>query len=266
MNLTNVYLVMDVSGSMAGGPERALRDAAKEYVATLRKATAPGVNYNVIPVYFGGHVQFGENWSVLAKADLDGALDKAYPGYPGTNGNSTALRTAVYEVVQKARKASIPTLVSVFTDGAENSSYVSVPELQQLLAEAHAEGLVTVTCAGPKGALEHLIECGVPAGNVRAWDGTAAEMAQVSQHTVQAVETYSKTRAAGKTSTARFYADASALTPAGIKSLTVQAIPKRIDVVPKRMAGRPICDFFGGTFTPGTHYYELIKPEYVQLS
>jgi hypothetical protein len=88
-------------------------------------------------------------------------------------------------------------------------------------------------------------------------------MPEVVRETVAATQLYTESRSRGITTSATLYADASKLTTGGVRGMTKQVTPVETKQVSKYMDGRAIADFFK-PFKPGAHYYQLVKPEYIQ--
>lgn len=262
--LTNVFIVADLSGSMSM-LEKKQQDMIADYLSALADIEAQGdQEFNCTLLGFSGIVM-GHIGPETARGciihDIVKRLTLQAPGM----GSQTALRDAIGVAIDLANQRSLtPTLIQVFTDGGENMSWAwSAQRLEQAIRQAEARGNVTFAIAGPKEAVAMLKQYGIPADSFRCWDGTEKELAAVRHETVAAVQTYTTERAAGKTKSVRFYADPSNLTSSGVRGFTKEVKPE-IQAVTKRMAGRSIADFYGAKFKPGNHYYQLIKPEYLQ--
>lgn len=259
---TQVYIVADLSGSMRGSKEETLRKMVKEYVATLAAAEAGGdQSFEVALVPFSNNVKVKGPWVASAlPGDQISDLSTRTNGF----GGGTALRDAIGTALERVR-ANIPTLISVFSDGEECSSILySQQRLSAIIRGIEAGGNLTLTFAGPESARRYLAGCGIPDGNFQAWDGSEKEMIKVAAAVSPSVENYVRARSTGATSSSRFYADTTDLTDQGVRSMTKIVVPSEIKVVTRHMSGRAIADFYGSRFTPGAHFYELIKPEYIQ--
>jgi hypothetical protein len=185
-------------------------------------------------------------------------------------GGMTALRDAIGRALELAEKSTAQAkLVSIFTDGGENHSYqYSIARLTALLTKLEARGDLTVTLAGPAIARDHLADVGIPAANFRDWDGSEQGLQATAAATTNALQTYVDQRRVGATRSTSFYStdNLGAITPAGIKANTKAVNPREVRTVTRHMAGRTIADFYGRAFEQGNHYYQLVKPEYLQDS
>jgi len=259
---TDVIIVADLSGSMADAKEQTLRTMAKDLIATLAEEESKGDQvFNVTFVPFSSSVSVGV--TTVASAVTAARYNELSTGRIGMGG-----RTALIDAIGKALELTKPgtvSLISVFSDGEENASYYySAARLKVKLAELEASGNLTLTFAGPERARGMLAQIGIPTDNFRAWDGSEKEMAAVANDTRAAFTTYTQSRAAGVTRSTSFYADTSKLTESGVRGFTREVTPTDVRQVTKAMAGRAIADFYGTKFQMGKHYYELIKPEYLQ--
>jgi hypothetical protein len=260
---TQVYVVADLSGSMIGNKESMLRKMTADFIKTLANGEKQGNQvFEVHLVPFSNTADVKGPWPASAVAP--GNIESLTTRWP--MGQSTALRDAIGLALERVeRRPNIPALVSVFSDGEECASYLySAARLSVLISKLEKTGNLTLTFAGPASARNLLAGVGVPAGNFQAWDGSAKEMVEVAAATTTAASTYSVLRATGQTSSKAFYADVSQLTSQGIRAMTKKVEPAEIKKVTSRMAGRAIADFYGTKFKPGNHYYELLKPEYLQ--
>lgn len=260
---TNVIIVADCSGSMGHlqAKQQEMVFAMIQRLADEETASPPAiggraVQYPTRVIRFGSRIEdLGAKPAAMwSRWDLNALV---------CNQGSTALMDAIGRALELT-DAGVPTLIAVFTDGGENASYgYNAPRITALLKQHEAGGNLTLTCAGPAQAVELLKRCGVPEGNFKSWDGSAAEHVTVAQVTTSALDTYVTQRKAGKTRSVSFYVDPSKLTAPGVKAMTKQVQPTEVRAVSKHMAGRSIADFFK-TFEPGKHYYQLVKPEYIQ--
>lgn len=261
---TQVFIVADVSGSMAGAAERTMRRLIRETVDVLAAQERTGDQvFEVQLLPFSSNVIPGRLY--VASAVPQAALDEVNTNRVGLGG-VTALRDAIGRALElSAVHRDVPTLISVFTDGRDNSSVLySAARLRSAIQEAEERGNVTITVAGPAEAVSFLSHMGVPADNFRAWDGGARELEDVAKDHVAAVSTYTQQRGTGQTRSGVFYADPSKVTPSGVRQATKLVVPTDIRTVSSRMGGRSIPDFYGKDFRQGHHYYQLVKPEYIQ--
>ena len=262
MKTTDVIIVADLSGSMQGTKEQMLRTLAQDLVKTLADEESKGDQvFNVTFVPFSTTVSVGT--TTVASAIRDSHYSSLSTRAAGMGGQ-TALIDAIGRALELT-KPGVVTLISVFSDGEENRSYqYSAARLGVKLKELEAGGNLTLTFAGPESARRMLAQVGIPAGNFRAWDGSEKELTKVASDTRSSYSGYVASRAAGATRSTSFYADTSKLTESGVRGFTKEVVPTDVRQVTKRMDGRAIADFYGSKFQQGHHYYELVKPEYLQ--
>lgn len=260
MNKTVVTIVADLSGSMSGSKERKLREMVTQFVKQLADEEAKGNQvFEVSLLPFSDTADLRGPWPASAAGPQIAKLTCGYPF-----GQGTALRDAIGKALESF-DGKTPALISVFSDGEEgHSRYFGEAKLRSLLQTKEATGNLTLTFAGPASARRELARVGIPEGNFQSWDGSERQMVETQAQTSKSLDTYIQSRSVGVTRSARFYADPSTLTTSGIKSMTKKVTPTNIRKVTSKMDGRAIADFYGNKFKPGCHYYELVKPEYIQ--
>lgn len=261
---TQVFVVADCSGSMAGATEVTMRKSIRDAVAVLA-GNEPGQRFDVQLCPFSSQVRLNQPWSATEMARKPELIEQVNTSAAGMGGQ-TALLDAIGRCLEEADKrlTDTPALIMVFTDGDENGSYTwNRTRLAAMVDRLEKTGNLTLTVAGPKHVGDYMSVLGLKPGNFRAWDGTEKELRAVAADTQKSIADYATSRSAGTTSLGKFYADPSNLTAAGIKANTVEVVPTEIKTVTKRMAGRPIADYFGRDFQQGKHFYELVKAEYV---
>lgn len=264
MTKTNVYFVCDCSGSMAGLLEETMRAQLQENIQAL--AGADG-DFNIHVVPFSGSVRrpTGEGVNARVAKNRGELIAQVNTNYPF--GGQTALRDAIGAALLHAEDTieRTPALVMVFTDGMENRSMeFSTPRLRALVEKLERTANLTLTVAGPASVESLLAGLGVSKDNFRRWDGSEKELRAVGAATTKGLASYAALRSTGATRMGSFYADASQLTPSGIRAMTKKVDPTEDQVVTPRMAGRAIADFFGTKFRKGHHFYELVKAEYIE--
>lgn len=258
MKSTDVVIVADVSGSMRHLQDRqqqAIRDILTEF-ATQEMAADPHV-YMVSILPFGSRIGPATQFRpASAYGDLS---------FLRCDQGSTRLMDAVGEAVGTVRSRNPDAaLVQVITDGGENgSTNFRTDGIRQLLSTEQAKGYLTLAATGPREAGHLLRQWGIADDNFREWDGrTERSYGETVAATKSAVTTYTALRSTGRRSTVKYYADPSQLTEGGIRGMTKQVVPTEVKVVSKHMDGRAIADFFK-KFEKGKHFYQLVKPEYI---
>lgn len=263
MNKTLVYLIADLSGSMAGPKAEKLRQMSRQLITQLAAEEAKGGQvFEVYLVPFSNTVEVWGPWPASAAAMQVERLQTRHPF-----GGGTAMRDAIGATLQKyqPRAKNEVALMTVISDGEEaHSLHFSASRLSILLKGIESSGNLTLTFAGPASAKSYLSGIGIPEGNFQVWDGDERSMTEVVQKTSAGLSQYIATRAVGQTSSKRFYADIESVAVPTIRAMTKEVVPTSISTVTKKMGGRAIADFFGTKFDPGSHYYQLVKPEYVQ--
>lgn len=265
MKSTDVILILDVSGSMTGLQKRQ-EEAARALIAEFAAQEKNGLLYLVSVHTFGQTA--GESTRATpfrpASSYADaGAWDTVKLK---CDEGGTALMDAIGHAytMLNARNPEAG-LVQVITDGGENCSRSWNPTtLGDALRKAMTKGNFTLAVTGPPQAGQLLVKCGLPDDNFRPWDGRTEEsFAQTVHATGQAVQSYSRARSTGQTLSKSYYVDPSKLVTSAVRGYMQQVTPTEVQTVPKRMAGRAIADAFA-KFEKGHHYYQLVKPEYIQ--
>lgn len=265
--ITEVFIVCDLSGSMEGALEQRQREMVTQIIETFGRDERQGDQEFPITL-----IKFSDDVEILGRSrsatDFSDSQILHLTTHSRGMGSRTAMRDAIGWALSSALAHAVQgraALVQVFTDGMENASRLfSTGRLAGLIANCEKTGNITLAVAGPKTATQYLLEAGVPAGNFRAWDGSVAEMAAVQADTIAATQTYAKQRRGGQRMSTSYYVDPSKLNTSAVRGYAKLVTPEAVDTVTKRMAGRSIADFYGGKFKAGNHYYQLIKPEYVQ--
>lgn len=260
MKTTDVIIVADVSGSMSHlqrKQQQAILALLSQFAAE-EKAADPHVFMCAI-------VPFGSSVAEVPAFRPASAFAEKDVGHLHCTQGSTALIDALADSITAARsRKSEAALIQVFTDGGENGSRKSSADaVKALLAAETAKGYLTLAVTGPREARNMMDRIGLTTDNFREWDGsTEASYRETVQATQSAASTYVATRRAGRTATVKYYADATKLTEAGTRGMTKQVAPAELKQCSKHMSGRAIADFFK-TFEKGRHYYQLVKPEYI---
>lgn len=252
---TNVIIVADCSGSM-GHLQAKQQDLIFALTSRLgAEETAGQGQYPTRIIRFGYNVdELGAKpasaWSRFDINDIRANL------------GNTALMDAIGRALELT-DPNVPTLINVFTDGEENASHrYNGPRIEALLKQHEAKGNLTLTVAGPHSAAAYMSRIGIPAGNFKGWDGSAAEHVTVAQTSTASLDNYIVERKAGRTRSVSYFVDPSKLNTAGVRSMAKKVEPEAVKVVDKRLAGRAIADAFP-KFEKGRHYYQLLKPEYI---
>lgn len=157
-------------------------------------------------------------------------------------------------------------LIMVVTDGGENAGRVSQNELAKMINEVNKTDRYTIAFQLPKDYIENFTHAFpmIPAGNVRAWEQTdqGAHDAAVQQDA--GLSNFYAGVKRGVTSTQTFYTDASKITKKSLTKLT--DVSKYISALEVKAETpiKPFVDKKVGTYTPGSAFYQLTKPEKIQ--
>lgn len=159
-------------------------------------------------------------------------------------------------------------LVMVFTDGYENSSIGESREtIRQVIQRKQQQGNWTFTIQVPPGhAYWFSRSSGIPADNIREWEGTVDGVRQLGQSSATASANYFNARARGTTEVSNFYTDLSALDAKTVQTKLFDrqhefkgwVVDKESDIkfFVEQKTNRP--------YVAGTGFYQLTKTEKVQ--
>jgi Ca-activated chloride channel family protein len=150
---TNVYLVVDTSGSMAGNKLLRTKEALQAFVDQIR-----GDRDRVGLIEFGSGIKTFEALQPLDD-DRRRALSRRIDALEASG--DTALLDAVWqahESLQETADAEAINAIVVMTDGQENHSQRDIFELEQRLRREQAVTVVTFTIAFGRGADEGLLQ------------------------------------------------------------------------------------------------------------
>lgn len=266
-NVTEVIFVLDRSGSMSGLIGKA-RDNLQAQLDQLRAAAGPNDVYNVSVINFDDSIM-----TTLRSADITSLGMGAHSLYMNPNGN-TRLYDAVAAAIDLAsgqddgQKAF---LISVVTDGAENSSRKTSYQVATQVQLATGKDRYTFVYAGPRGSEYVGRSLGIPDGNITTWEQTYAGTVALGRATGQSLGTYTRSRSAGVMKSTSFYAqpvttDASKF--AGQLDNSLQDVTSEVQV--QRVTDKdPVviskfCDKKFGRFEKGKYFYQLTESEKVQ--
>lgn len=199
----NVFIV-DASGSMSGGKYENAISGVNELLKSIVADT--DTDNNVMIVEF-------EDKNIETRLDLGAKIPSSYKGM-GTGG-MTPLNQAIgqtLEYVEKKRKKEYgvndKVLVSIFTDGGENSSggkFRDPKKLSEYIKKLENEGF-TITFIGTQQEVNYAIQAlAMDASNTLVHTNTAASVKMSFDTTVKARMVYSKSVAKGEDVKAQFY-------------------------------------------------------------
>lgn len=150
---TNVYLVVDTSGSMAGEKMARLRDALATYIAQIQ-----GDRDRVGIVEFAGGVKSYTPLRVMDEANRRDTLNVIQNMEPF---GGTALIDATYLAVEDLQLLDDDEAINavvVMTDGIENSSYYRMNDLRNLVEQNTGPPVVIFTIGFGRDVDENMLE------------------------------------------------------------------------------------------------------------
>jgi uncharacterized protein YegL len=136
-----VYLVLDISGSMTGEKIEALKSAAREFLTTLSLSSS---NIRVGIVVYSSDAQ---QITSLTKdmSNLRYAIQSLNAG--GSTALGDGVKIAVDHLKQEGN-SSLAWVIVLMTDGGENNSHLVQPPVMSNAANYAAQNHVTVDCIG----------------------------------------------------------------------------------------------------------------------
>lgn len=186
-----IILVFDESGSMSSHLYQVNRQA--ETIRQQLMRTMPDAQVQVIR--FGSTVQTSRCMPARLLSTIR----------VGSDLGSTALNDALLYATQQAVASPVPTLIYLFTDGAENASRNNVYAVSEAVSSAMATGRVSYGCVGPRSATSTFSQMGIPFGAIRTWDGQRADLDAVTQQVAQGIQSYADAIASGRTAIDDFF-------------------------------------------------------------
>lgn len=249
----------DHSSSMGGLKTAAIRDYNNTIAAITGAANREVLDTIVSVVGFSGSVErqiVNSNPHVLK------------PMARWRTGGMTALYDAIGELITlfksmpDADNPNVSFLVLATTDGDENSSRAwSASTLAREIQRLQATGRWTFVLRVPEGEKHRVSGLGIPAGNIQEWNTTAAGMEKSTAATTAAFDQFYKTRAAGKSNSSVFYADATAVDTSKLLDVSGKV---KLYVVEAWENGNQIRDFIlrrRTRYLKGAAFYQLTKTE-----
>jgi uncharacterized protein YegL len=188
----NVILVFDESGSMGSHLDQVNQQA--EVIRQQLQKLMPDAQVQI--VRFGSQVHASRSMT---------AARLLPPIHVGSDLGSTALNDALLYATQQAVANVSPTLIYLFTDGAENASRNNVYAVSEAVSSAMATGRVSYGCVGPRSATSTFSQMGIPLGAIRTWDGQRADLEAVTQQVAQGIQSYADAIASGRTAIDDFF-------------------------------------------------------------
>lgn len=266
--LTDVIFVLDRSGSMSPLISKA-RENLQSQIDTIRKAATPTDRYRISVINFNDNIN-----TTLHGADVNTVGLAAYL-YSGASGG-TRLNDAILEAIALANRLDTKGkqhafLISILTDGEENSSNNYVLNVASAVKQATASDRFSFVYAGPRGSRGYALQAGIPHGNATEWEQTWEGLSYLGTTTNSSLGTYTSSRSRGVLKSTSFYAapvtkDAAQF--AGMLDNKLDDVSGQVKVervTPKDpVVISKFCEKKFGTFPKGHIFYQLTESEKVQ--
>lgn len=255
---TYVALVLDRSGSMCSIASPTV-DFMNKMLTSFHENDLKYKQDTYVSLFtFANRV---DNVFLNQPASRVGKLDRYNPT------GMTALFDGVDEAINSLRKydnGQNALLVYVITDGAENASRTTPQQLNQVMRDLQLTDRWTFVFHVPRGNTGTITRFGVPTDNVREWDQSIAGVQEVQAVTTTGLNNYYSARSTGSRSMRKFFADCSNVNTKDLKKLNDLSSQFEPHTVPKECEIKTFAESVTGkSYTPGTVYYQLSKPEKV---
>lgn len=267
--LTDVIFVVDRSGSMYSLITKARQNLADQ-INSFRKDADAENQYRISVINFDDRIE--RTLTGFDVTALGTSTDHLYQGSRG----GTKLYDAVLDAAQLAKTldTKLPNhsfLISVITDGEENSSSNHVGNVQAQVAELNKTDRYTFVFAGPRGSRQVGFNMGFGHGNCTEWEQTYEGIATLGRTTQTSLNSYTTMRRRGIASATSFYANPITKDAASFANkLDDKLDDVSNDVKVERVtAADPVvinkfCEKKFGSFPKGQIYYQLTESEKVQ--
>ena len=270
MSKSLIALIRDHSGSMS----RIARAAARDYnavISAVREAALAVSQETYVSV-----LELGYGSTPNVRCIIDGQPVGALTPIPETSysaNGGTPLWDSVGDAIDNllghpaAKDADTSFLVSVTTDGQEmHSRRWDAESIQRRMERLIATDKWTFVFRVPRSDVKGLVRQGVHPGNILPWDQTDAGVAAASAATTQAFVDYMNGRAAGVTSTTKFFANMADVTLEDVKKVCTN-VGSEVQFLPVGATEHDmqIRDFVekrtGDKMLKGAAFYQLTKTE-----
>lgn len=272
--LTNeVIFVLDDSGSM----DNCYLEAVKQLNASIRNVkeqAAKTGQKTVASIYlFGAHGP-REPGSVAHDTVRCRALRQPIEAVSELDnsfgsGGCTPLAAAMVRAIEEGLLApdsgdtNKSYLLVVVTDGGENASgLLQKQRLPGLVRQVQQTDRWTIACMVPRGDKRHMVNLGIPEGNVTEWDNTVEGTRKVFHSNSVATNVFYGARAAGAKSVRNYFTmDLAKFDPADLAKMTDVSGCFKTWTVDKESEIQAFVEGKGYRFFIGAGYYPLTKKE-----
>lgn len=186
---------------------------------------------------------------------------------------NTALLDAIGETIKQlnssldANDKNTSFLLVVITDGEENhSSYYTQNDIMRAIQTCQASDRWTFAFAVPPSGERILQNWGIPQGNINVWHGTEKELKDIGYQMSVGTAGFYSARSAGQTSVKSYFTpDLSNLQQADVlKQLQdIRSQFKKLPVTKEQDISELVKSNLG-SYTLGSAFYEITKPEDIQ--
>lgn len=196
------YMLLDCSGSMSGAKFEAAKEGILGELKSMMSDTATTcVNFKVAVVEFEGNYSADDRYR---RYSVKPCFIEFADYKPGRTGGSTPLYATIASVLLEIRgikPVEEPCIVTVFTDGGENSSWGSPyanPTVLKALIDECKENNISVKFIGTKLDVETMIKnVGIKTGDTYTHDNTRGGVERAFMATSSARSSYTKGYAGG---------------------------------------------------------------------
>lgn len=189
------------------------------------------------------------------------------------NGN-TALVDASLKTIEDLEKTNTlygdhSFLLFILTDGETNADKRSWTSLKAKI-DALPDNWTVAVLVPNAIALSQCKKLGFPQGNIQIWDTSKQGIEEVGKNITKITDNYMAARATGVRGTKTlFQLNTTKLTSQVVLDTLDQIDPKTYEILHVRKDGeviQPFVEAWGHTYSQGSAYYELSKPEKIQAS
>jgi len=267
---TLISLGRDHSGSMRPIAAAAARDYNAN-IRTVRAATQASGMPTKVSVF-----EIGYEHTILPRVIIHGQPVGALTEIPeygySTNGGTPlwdGIAMAIDELLEQpeAKDPTTAFMVMVTTDGKdEHSRIYDERSIQRKMDDLIGTDRWTFVFRVPASEKNRLLRMGIPEGNIFVWDRSAKSVQASQDASTAGLTQYFTDRAAGKTSTKRFFADLSSVSVKDVRQ-ALDDVRGEITFLPVSQAEheKAIRDFVedrvGSNMLKGAAFYQLTKGE-----